>query len=66
MQEFIITNASGQQFEISPAMSFRDDGTMYSTGGWFASLFINNGSGTGIWFASKDQAVAYCMGVSCD
>ena len=56
----IITNKYGIQFELEPAYDYASNGALKKTGSWFASIFKNNGSGTGIQFSSKKEAIEAC------
>lgn len=52
------TNTHGIRFYIERAKDFDDDGRMIDGRGWFAGLVVGNDELSGVWFETRDHALA--------
>lgn len=52
------TNAHGVLFYIERAKDFDDAGRMIDGRGWFAGLVVGNDELPGVWFETRDEAIA--------
>lgn len=53
-----ITNSYGTRFYIERAADFDDEGRPTSGRGWFAGLVVGKDELSGVWFETRDAALA--------
>jgi len=52
------TNSAGHRFYVERALDFSADGGMKAGRGWFAGLIVGNDHLGGVWFDTREAAMA--------